>query len=67
MVEEATVNPSGAFCLIKSRIAGWYIYNVCVDLLQEMQRAEISPSDSLISSLGNEFVKNDKAVKSLMR
>lgn len=50
-----------------SRLAGWYIYNVCLDLLQEKQRAEISPSDSLISTLGNEFVKNDKAVKSLMR
>jgi hypothetical protein len=51
----------------QSRLAGWYIYNVCLDLLQDKQGAVIKPTDPTIISLGSEFLKNEKAVKSLMR
>jgi hypothetical protein len=51
----------------KTRLAAWFIYNVYIDLASASVHESMMPNDPRFLVLGNEFLKDDKAAKSLLR
>ena len=51
----------------KTRLAAWFIYNVYIDLTPAPVRDSLTPNDYRLLILGSEFLKNEKAIKSLFR
>lgn len=51
----------------KTGLAAWFIYNVYIDLASANVHELLLPNDPRLLVLGSEFVKDEKAAKSLLR
>jgi hypothetical protein len=51
----------------KTGLAAWFIYNVYIDLASANVHESLMPNDPRLLVLGSEFVKDEKAAKSLLR
>lgn len=51
----------------KSKLAAWFIYNVYIDLTSAQVRESLMPDDPRLLVLGSEFLKDERAAKSLFR
>jgi hypothetical protein len=51
----------------KSVLAAWFVYNVYIDLSSANVHDSLIPNDPRFLVLGSEFIKDEKAAKSLLR
>jgi hypothetical protein len=51
----------------KTGLAAWFIYNVYIDLASANVHESLMPNDTRLLVLGSEFMKDEKAAKSLLR
>ena len=51
----------------KTALAAWFIYNVFMDLASANEHESLMPKDPRFLALGSEFMKDEKATKSLLR
>jgi hypothetical protein len=51
----------------KTVLAAWFIYNVYIDLASANVHESLMPNDPRLLVLGSEFMKDEKAAKSLLR
>lgn len=51
----------------KTGLAAWFIYNVYIDLASANVHESLLPNDPRLLVLGSEFMKDEKAAKSLLR
>ncbi len=51
----------------KTKLAAWYIYNAYIDLKASTVSESLSPDDPRLLVLGEEFLQDEKAAKSLFR
>jgi|GEM_PF-6492991 len=51
----------------KTKLAVWYIYNAYIDLTASKLSESLSPDDPRLLVLGEEFLQDEKAAKSLFR
>lgn len=51
----------------KTALAAWFIYNVYIDVAKAGVHESLMPNDPRLFVLGAEFIKDDKAAKSLLR
>lgn len=51
----------------KAGLAAWFIYNVYIDLASASVHESLMPNDPRLLVLGREFMKDEKAAKSLLR
>jgi hypothetical protein len=51
----------------KTGLAAWFIYNAYIDLASANVHESLMPNDTRLLVLGSEFMKDEKAAKSLLR